>query len=85
MDEATIPIGVPCAAEAQVGSRQFFFVRIAVQNEQQPEAKTPQQVSNLLLPGSAHGRSLSAHHSSCLSLWQLSCELGSQKVLSLLA
>lgn len=45
MDENTIPIGIPCMTEAQVGSRNFFFVHVHVQIEAVPEQRTLQQVS----------------------------------------
>ena len=45
MDESTIPIGIPCMTETQVGSRSFFFVRVYVQTDAVPEQRTLQQVS----------------------------------------
>ncbi len=45
MDESTVPIGVPCMAEAQVGARHFFFVRVSVQTDSQPKQRIAHQVS----------------------------------------
>ena len=47
MDESTVPIGIPCMTEAQVGSRSFFFVRVHVQTDSLPEQRPLHQVSGV--------------------------------------
>lgn len=47
MDECTIPIGVPCMAEAQVGSGHFYFCRISAQGDAQAGATSAQEVGRL--------------------------------------
>ena len=47
MDECTIPIGVPCMAEAQVGSGHFYFCRVSAQGDAQPGAASAQEVGGL--------------------------------------
>ena len=48
MDESTVPIGIPCMTEAQVGTRHFFFVRVSMQNDAQPKQRIAHQVSQLV-------------------------------------
>ena len=47
MDQCTIPIGVPCMAEAQVGSGHFYFCRISAQGDAQAGATSAQEVGRL--------------------------------------